>query len=185
MKTYSIRALTAFAVALCLGGTAFMATAPPLTPIQQMFILKEMKPDVERVGIIWKENSPQHEELMPRVQRAAAASEVQAFVAYVNDMEDVAPSYRTLRREHDIDVLWILEDDRALNNSVARDFLVRTATRDGVPILAPSEAWVDAGAPVTLQQVADNIQVVMNAAAAAATGLTVPDKYDTQYLTSR
>lgn len=185
MKAHSTRILAAFVAVFCLGATALTTIAPPLTPIQQMFILKEMKPDVERVGIIWKEDSPQHEELMPKVQRAAASSEVQAFVAYVESIKDVAPSYRSLKRQHDIDVLWILEDDQALNNDVARDFLVKTATQDGIPLLAPNEAWVDAGAPVSLQQGADDIQILANEAAAAATGLTVPDKYDTQYLTSR
>lgn len=185
MKALSTHILTALIALLGLGTLTATVTAPPLTPIQQLFILKEMKPDVERVGIIWQEDSPQHDELMPQVQRASSASDVQVFVAYVNGIRDVAPSYRTLKRQHDIDVIWILEDDDTVSSDVAREYLIKTATQNGVPILAPSPAWVNAGAPVSLQKLGDDIQIVVNKAAAAATALNVPDKYETQYLTSR
>jgi len=184
MRSFFSRSLTVLIAALCLGVTTASAPAP-LTPIQQMYILKEMKPDMKRVGLIWKKSSPRHDELMPQVQRAAAASGVKIFMAYVKNIQDVAPSYRTLKQKHDIDVLWILEDDAPVNSNVARSFLIKTATENGVPILAPSKAWVDAGAPVTLQRTGEDIQIMVNKAAAAATALNIPDKYNTQYLTSR
>lgn len=185
MKALFTRTLTVFGVLFGLGLLTAAVTAPPLTPIQQMFILKEMKPDVERVGIIWREDSPQHDDLMPQVQRASSASDVQVFVAYVDNIRDVAPSYRTLRRKHDIDVLWILEDDDTVGSDVAREYLIKTATQNGIPLLAPSSNWVNEGAPVSLQNADGDIQIVVNKAAAAATALDVPDKYETQYLTSR
>lgn len=185
MKALSTRSLIALVAVLGLCVTTAATAAPPLTPIQQLYILKEVKPDAERVGIIWKENSPHHDALMPKVQRASAASGIQVFVAYVQSIRDVAPSYRTLRQEHDVDVLWIIEDGDVVGANVARNYLIKTATQDGVPILAPTAAWVDSGAPISLQSVDGDIQVVVNRAAAAATALTVPEKYNTQYLTSR
>ena len=185
MKPHSPHSLIALIVALCLSAPTATAGAPPLTPIQQLYILKEMKPDIKRVGIIWKKDSPQHDALMPKVQRAAAATEVKVFMAYVQNIRDVAPSYRSLQSKHNIDVLWILEDDDTVSSNVARSFLIKTATQNGVPILAPSTSWVNAGAPVSLQKAGDSIQLVVNRAAAAATALSVPDQYDAQYLTSR
>lgn len=184
MRPLFSRSLIAWIVALCFGITTASA-APPLTPIQQMYVLKEMKPDMERVGVIWRKDAPNHDKLMPQIQRAAAASGVKIFMAYANSIQDVAPSYRALKQKHNIDVLWIIEDETPMNSSVARNFLIKTATENGVPILAPSKAWVDAGAPVSLQKAGDDIQIIVNKAAAAATALTVPEDYNTQYLTSR
>lgn len=184
MKKSFLPALIAFLI-LC-NGVSLASTAPdPLSPIQQLYILKEIRPDVERVGIIWTKNSPQHDALMPRVQRAASASGVKVFVAYVQGMRDVAPSYRTLRNEHNIDVLWVLEDDDTVGGNAGRSYLIRQATQQGIPLLAPTSDWVDAGAPISLQKMGGGIKVLLNEAAAAATALTVPDKYETQYLTTR
>lgn len=173
------------ALILCSSLSVAHASSDPLSPIQQLYILKEIRPDIERVGIIWATDSPQHDALMPSVKRAASASGVKVYVAYVDGMRDVASSYRTLRREHNIDVLWVLEDDDTVGSNVGRNYLIRQATQQGVPLVAPTADWVDAGAPISFQRLDGGIRVLLNEAAAAATALTVPDKYETQYLTSR
>lgn len=185
MASLRYSSLLAIVIALAALTAPPAASADPLNPLQQMYILKEIKPDMERVGILWSETAPNHDALMRKVQQAAAASGVKVFVAYVDDMRDVAPSYRTLRRDHDIDVLWILDDDGAVGSSVGRNYLIKNATQHGVPLLAPTADWVNDGAPISLQRIDGAITVMLNEAAAAATALTVPDKYATQSLTAR
>lgn len=177
------RILLLLIVASLLGATTATAN-PPLTPIQQMFLLKKMKPDVEKVGIIWAEDAPGHDELMPQIKRAANSSGVKLFVAYASSMKDVAGHFRSLKSEHGINALWIVDDTGVLSNDVARSFLIKNTTESGIPMLAPSQDWVTAGASVSLQKTDGEIQIVLNKAAAAATALAVPADYEnqTQYL---
>lgn len=158
------------------------AKPTPLSPMQQMFILKEIKPDVERVGIIWHDGAENHDEMMPRIKRAAASAEVKLFVSYVQSQKDVAGHFRELTRKHDIHVLWIVDDSGVLQSEIARDYLVEKTTENAIPILAPSQEWVQAGASVTLQKENDDIRIVLNEAAALATAIQVPDEYQDQAL---
>ena len=171
-------------VAASILGATTSSAKSPLTPIQQMFLLKKMKPDVEKVGIIWAKDAPGHDELMPQIKRAATSSGVKLFVSYVTSMKDVANHFRQLEREHGINALWIVDDSGVLSNDVARSFLIKNTTKSGIPMLAPSQDWVTAGASVSLQKTDGEIQIVLNKAAAAATALAVPADYEnqTQYL---
>lgn len=179
-----VRILLVALVVLLTGVASAHALQSPLTPIQQMFILKKMKPDIKRVGIIWAKNSPNHDALMPQIKRAAASANVKLFVAYPKNMQEVAPNFRELASTHKIQALWIVEEDQVVNNSVARNFLIKNATKSGIPILAPSKDWVTAGASVTMHRQNGEVQIIVNKAAAAATALTIPDKYKgkTSYL---
>ena len=172
---------------LLIAATILAATSAsaksPLTPIQQMFLLKKMKPDVGTVGIIWAE-SANHEEMMPLVKRAVSSTGMKLVVSYAGSMQDVASQFREMKSDHGIQALWIIDDSGVLDNDVARRFLIQNATESGIPILAPSPDWVTAGASASLQKRDGEVQIVLNKAAAAATALAVPADYEgrTQYL---
>lgn len=161
------------------------SVAPDVTPLQQVFIMKELKPGVERVGVIWDKNE-NHDDLMPQIQRAGAAAGVKIVIGAVSDFKEIAPMFRDLVRTNDIDVLWIVGDDKVVDSDIARKFLIKSATEHGIAVFAPSEKWVNAGAAVALAKDGDSIRLLVNKAAAQATALSIPEKYleRTQYLAS-
>ncbi len=81
-----------------------------VTPMQQMFIMKEIMPDVERLGIIWYKET-RDEEVLTKIRRAGTSLKVQLFLAEVSELSDIAPHFRVLLRKHNIQVLWVVQND--------------------------------------------------------------------------
>lgn len=154
-----------------------------ITPLQQLFVMKDVKPNLERVGIIVSKAN-NNEEMRETIQRAGAALNVQLVLAEVSALPDIAPNFRTLVREHKVQVLWIPYDDDVLNSPNGRGFLIQNALKAGIPVFAPSKAWVNEGACMTMTKGADGIELIVNKTAADALSITVPDAYAqrTQFL---
>lgn len=145
--------------------------------IQQLFYLKKMKPDVERIGVIWKDGIPGQEDRLEEAKRAAATIEGKLFVAYVDDKSDVPEKFRAMTEKHDVQTLWILENDGVVSASAPQKYLIENAVKKGIPLLAPTMEWVDAGAPMALGKSNGEVEIMLNKPAAEATGLQVPDEY--------
>ena len=180
-RTYQVALLV---LALNVMGAALPTrTFTDATPMQQMFVIKELKPGIERVGIIW-DPSGNHDAIMEKIQRASTATGIKVFVGEASGLSDVGPQFRTLFREHKIEALWIVDNEGVISQSVARNFLIKEATQSGLPIFAPSRDWIDAGASVAVSKVDGSIQLFVNRAAADALSLQVPEKYleRTEYL---
>jgi len=156
--------------------TTAPASESGVTPLQQLFVAKEIKPDLERVGIIWK-SGESRDALMEQIKRAGASTNVKVFVAEADDMQDVAPRFRELTRDHKVQMIWVVQDDALLAQGVIKSFLVKSATEALVPLLVPNTEWVDAGGTVALERVDGSIKLVVNKKAIDAMSLTVPDKY--------
>ena len=63
--------------------------SPDVTPMQQMYIIKEIQPNIERLGIIW--NKATHdEEVLLKIRRAGTSLKVQLFLAEISDLSDIA-----------------------------------------------------------------------------------------------
>lgn len=148
-----------------------------VTPIQQLFLIKELKPSLARVGVIWDKNAPNRDEILAQLQRASAATGIKVIVGEVTSLQEVAPQFRTLLRDHQVEALWILEEAGLLGQTAARSFLIKNATQAGMPIFAPSETWLKEGACVTWQKDAGGIKLIVNKAVAEAMGITIPAKY--------
>jgi len=182
MRTPLIAALTAIAVGFT------VPTAPtPSSPdgaerpaktslIQQMFFLKKMKPDAERIGVIWKEGLDS--KTTETAKRAVASIKGKLFVGPVQSTGDVAEQFRVLTDEHDIQVLWIVKNDGVVDGSTSRKYLIKNAIEKGIPLLAPTKDWVDAGAPVAFDKANGETRILLNEPAANATALKVPSEYE-------
>ena len=85
--------------------------APPasdVTPMQLMFVMKEVKPGIERLGIMW--NKDAHDEAtLTKIRRASTSLKVQIFLAEVGGLNDLAPQFRTLTRKHKIQLSTVKE----------------------------------------------------------------------------
>lgn len=165
---------------------ALSSPPPPApTPTQQLFMLKEVKPDVKKVGVLWNEKSGQRDALMPKLNRAAAATQIELYVSYVGSIKDVGPRFRKLIRDNGIDVLWLVENDGVVDTKIAQSFLIEHAAKNGLPIVAPSPDWVNKGAAITFIEGAEGVQFVVNESVAKATSIVIPEKYQqrTEFLT--
>ncbi len=145
--------------------------------VQQMFFLSKMRPDVERVGLIWKRGAADQEKMIERANRAVASIKGKLYVGYVEDKSGVAEQFRVLTRKHDVQAIWVIENDGVVNASAPRKYLIKNTIREGIPLLAPSRDWVDAGAPVSIAKNGGAIQILLNEQAANATALQVPEEY--------
>lgn len=145
--------------------------------VQQMFFLNKMRPDVERIGLIWKRGAADQEKTIERANRAVASINSKLYVGYVKDKSDVAEQFRVMTREHDVQAIWVIENDGVVNAAAPREYLIKNTIRQGIPLVAPSRDWVDAGAPVAIAKNGGAIQILLNEQAAKATALKVPEKY--------
>lgn len=153
---------------------------PEVGLIQQLFLLKKLKPDVERIGIIWKKGLSNQESKLKTAKRAAASIQGKLFMGYVQDASDVAEQFRLLTRDHNVQALWIIENDGVVDGSTSKQYLIENAVKKGIPLLAPTSDWVDAGAPLSIAKSDGELELMMNEPAAAATGLEVPSEYESQ-----
>jgi putative ABC transport system substrate-binding protein len=148
--------------------------------LQQLFLLKKLKPDVKRVGIILKKGASDQKSELKTAERAAASIQGKLFVGHVEKASDVAEQFRLMTREYNIHALWIIENDGVVNGSTSKQYLIENAVKEGIPLLAPTSDWVDAGAPLSIAESDGDLELLINEPAAAATGLEVPKKYESQ-----
>lgn len=146
-------------------------------PMQQMHFLSKMNPDIKRIGVLWKKGVSGQEQKLSEVKRAIASVKGKLFIAYVEGESDVAEKFRLLTGQHDVDALWVVENDGVVDASAPKQYLVKNAVKEGVPLLAPSKDWVSGGAPVAVAKSNGSFQIVLNEGAAQATGLKVPSQY--------
>lgn len=174
--------------ALLLGGTVSVSSFAPSTEkgqtlddvgmVQQLFFLNKMKPDIERIGLIWKEGIDNQGTKLQNAKRAVASISGKLFVGYVEDRSGVAKQFRTLIRDHDVQAIWIVENDGIVDASTPRKYLIKNTIEEGVPLLAPTTEWVNAGAPVSIVKSDGKPQIVLNEPAANATGLHIPEEFE-------
>ena len=149
-------------------------------PMQQMFLLKKVKPDVQRIGVIWKKGVADQEAKLEAIRRAVATIQGKLFVAYVESKADVGGQFRQLARKHDVQALWVVENDGIVDAAAPRQYLIENAAKSGIPLLAPTEDWVSAGAPMAVRKEGDIFRILLNEPAANATSIKVPAKYKSQ-----
>ena len=147
-----------------------------VTPMQQMYIMKEVKPDLQRVGIIWNTNA-NNEAVLTKIRRAGTSLKVQLFLAEIADLSDIAPQFRQLTRTHKVEAIWVIENDGLVDSKTGKNYLITNAMKSGLPLFAPSEDWVNDGAFISLKKQADGLALFVNKSAADALSLSIPPKY--------
>jgi len=160
---------------LIIGTGALPATSVfEASPLQQMYILKQLDTDVQRVGILW--NKGANETLMTQLQRAARSSGMSTFLTEVSTLVDIPSKFHKLTREHHIQALWIMQSGGVLNTPKAQEYLITHAAGEHMPLIAPTEQWVRKGASLTILKNDRGLQVLLNHTTAKSSGLVVPEK---------
>lgn len=154
------------------------------TPLQQLYVMKELVPNLQTVGLIWKQSSVNSGELLPKIQRAAAATSVKVVIADAEELREIAEKFRDLTDNYRIQALWIITNDDLTGSSLGQDFLIKNSVIKGIPIFAPSTDWVSKGACATLLNEGGSVKLFVNKKTADVLKIKIPEKYmaTTQFL---
>lgn len=165
---------------------AFTQPTASTTPSQQLFMLKEVQPDLSRIGLIWDGNLAD-DSVLERARRAASSYNVELLLARVESTRDVGPAFRELSRTHNIQALWVVSDEGITAREPSRGFVLREAARAGIPVLGPGEDWVRDGATLAVLEGVDGVRLIVNKPVSEALSLQVPEQYATvtDFLASR
>ena len=170
-----LRAATLVVVGLIVTASTTATTVPPL---QQLYVLKEIQPEIERIGIIWGKSFADRSDLIEPIQRASAVTSIAVVITQVDGVSDIASAYRDLVRQNNVQAIWVVDSsDDIVNSRMGRDFLVKNAAGSGITLLAPDEAWVEAGAHLAVFQDGSNLRLKVNKRSADAASMTIPDQY--------
>ena len=154
------------------------------TPLQQLYIMKELVPKLQTVGIMWNQSSVNTADLLPKIQRAAAAVGVKVVIEDVEAIKDIAQKFREVTEDYHAQIIWIIQNDDLVGSSLGRDFIIKNATVNGIAVFAPNTDWVTAGACAALLNDGGSVKLFVNQKAINALGIKVPAKYipNTQFL---
>lgn len=181
-KTLTSSALVAAAL-LALLGTP-QAAGTDASPLQSLYMIKQLVPNVRTVGVMWNKSVANTANLLPELNRASAALGVKIVIEDVEQMKDISDKFRDLLQSYHIQVLWIVENDDPFTSSLSKGYLVKNSTLSGVALFAPNPDWVSAGACAALMSVGGKAKLFVNQKTLNALGLKVPQQFaqTTQFL---
>lgn len=146
-----------------------------VTPLQAIFMIKQLIPQVQTIGLMWNLSLANTSDLLPKIERAVNG--VKVVIEDVEGISDVPQKFRDLKDNRHVQVLWIIDESSPFNAPVVKDYLVKTAIVDGIALFAPNSDWVSAGACTSLSTDGNTLRLCVNRKTIAALGLNVPDKY--------
>ncbi len=157
------------------------------TPLQSLFMIKEMMPQVKRVGLMWQQSSHTDSKLMSDIKRASAAIGTEVVVEDVETLPEVASDFRDLVNQYHVQALWVVRDDEIVSNSISRSYLIKNSTISGIALFAPNTDWVSKGACAAVVTDGGSTKLIVNKRTMSALGLKVPEKYAsiTQFLANK
>jgi len=154
------------------------------TPLQSLFIMKQLVPQVQTMGILWNQNKVNSGELLPKIERASASTGIKVIVEDVEDLRDVSQKFRELTDNYHVQVIWVFQNDDILGGAVGKDFLIKKSAVGGVALFGPNTDWVTAGACASLMSEGGDVKLYVNQKTINALGIKIPEKLipSTQFL---
>lgn len=156
-----------------------------VTPLQSLYMIKQLVPQTQTVGLMWNQTKINTSDVMPKIERAAATLGVKVVVEDVEQMPDIPTKFRDLTDNYHIQALWIFQDDPDIIGSTnGKEFLITKSTVGGIALFAPNKDWVTSGACATLILEGGSVKLYVNKKTITALGINVPEKLmpDTQFL---
>lgn len=160
------------------------AAGTSASPLQSLYMIKQLVPNAQTVGVMWNKSAANTSTLLPELNRASAEIGVKVVVEDAEQMKDISDEFRDLVQKYHVQVLWVIENDDPLGNSVSMEYLIKNATLNGVALFAPSTNWVSAGACAALMSEGGKAKLYINKKTLNALGLKVPQQFAqaTQFL---
>ncbi len=155
-----------------------------VTPLQAVFMIKQLIPQVQTVGVIWNQSKTNANEILPKIDRASASTGVKVVVEDAEEMSDVFQKFRDLKDNYHVQAIWVIDNNEPMGADAGRKYLIQNSLVNGIALFAPNADWVSAGACAALLTDGSNVKLYVNKKTIAALGIKVPDKYlqDTQFV---
>ena len=148
-----------------------------LTQLQQMYMMKELLPEMQTAGIIVNGSSVDMAELQQKLERVSATLKIKIVISDARSLKDVSAEFKKITGNHSIDMLWVYQADDVLGNNIAKDFLIKNSVIQKIPMLVPDETWVKAGAFIALCKKEGKTSLSVNPQTAKALGIYIPEKH--------
>ncbi len=154
------------------------------TPLQSLYMMKQLVPKATTVGIMWNKSTVDASTLLPEINRASLAVGLKVVIEDVEQIQDVSSKFRDLVQNYHIQVLWVIQGNDLYGSSIVKGYLIKNTTLSGVALFAPGTDWVSAGACAALMSEGGTAKLFVNQKTLNALGLTVPQQYTqaTQFL---
>ncbi len=169
-----IKFLTCSLVIISLSATGWSAgdrvNKIRLTPLQQVFILKQLNPQIRKIGILC--DLSKRGDLPERLARISAQLQVKIIIKDTPELKNVLKNFRYLVNVQGAEVVWIFPDP-ALTHPSARRYLIKEAVSSRVMLIAPDSEMVQKGATLFAEKSADQIKVHVNSKAMQLLGLDI------------
>ncbi len=146
-----------------------------LTPMQQLMVMKEIKPATKVVGVLC--NVEQNEAFIKRANRAASSLGLQIIFADVRQVKDISTQFRLLSSSHDMDFLWIINVDEIIMSPIGKEYLFKNSVLSRIPVSVPTRELVAEGGTFYAELEEGKIKLTVNQKIAQALQLTVPEQY--------
>jgi len=105
--------------------------------------IREALPAAGRVGVLYDPKRSQH--VVDEAHLAAVSSGLDLVAVAVEGQRDLPAAVRDLC-DRDVDVLWLFVDRTVLQTREGLEAIMLETLRRGIPVVAPSERYVKAGA---------------------------------------
>ncbi len=115
-----------------------------IPPRKQLQALLQTLPRAKRVGLLYDPKNTGY--LVGEVRQAAGEMDIVLMAREIHHAREVATS--AMEMKNDIDVFWMLPDVTVMTPETV-EFLVLFSLKYRIPLLAPSEKWLDLGAFVS------------------------------------
>ncbi len=110
---------------------------------KQLQLLREAVPGMTRVAVLWNPDNPDHGAVLPSVERAAQALELQLHPLSLRSHQDVEAAFAAVRRER-VNGLLVLDDPLFVSAQLSL-----FALQSQVPMIAERRAYAAGGGLMT------------------------------------
>lgn len=155
----------------------FYANSIAVTPLQQLFVIKALVPDVHIVGILVNKHTVDKNTLLPRLKRASAQVGVKVVIAEIGELKDIAKNFRELKNTHHVDTILIPGTDEIIGSEIGKKYLIKQTILNNIPLFAPTREWVSEGALLHIYKEGNKTALFVNKKTAEVLAVSIPQKY--------
>lgn len=161
----SLGVIGVLATRLAAGDNAAMGD---LTPMQQLYLLKQLKPDISKVGILCELDK--HPDLAESLQRAGTNLSLKIYINDTKDLREIARNFRTLVIDKQVEAIWVFSDE-VLASKNALDYIIKEAVLSRIILIMNDPETISRGATLCAQKADNRIRLNLNQKSSEIFGL--------------
>lgn len=156
----------------CVALLSSQVHAGELTAMQQVYIVKQLKPDIKSIGVLC--NLEKHPELTNKLSRIAAQMSVKIYLFDTKEILSVSKNFKRMRRKK-VDAIWVFPDE-VLTQKIVADYLIRESVLAKIILMANDPAWVKKGATLCARSEEGEIRLYINEKAIGIMSLNLEEE---------